>query len=72
MFNFLCFIKDGETTALLTDGGYNVTFRASERRSLVLCHVTVGEEHMRLSACRHTHNEKHVGAWANDVIAYND
>lgn len=76
MFNFLCFIKDGETVALLcgdeSNTGYNVTFLASDRRTSVLCHTSVGEEHKRLSVARHSHNEKHIGAFSNDVVCYND
>lgn len=77
MFNFLCFIKEGQTVALLTgDGepgtGYNVTFLASDRRTSVLCHTTVGDEHKRLSVCRHSHKDDYIGAFSNDVVCYND
>lgn len=62
MFNFLCFIKDGETVALLTDGGYNVTFRNSDRRTSVIATVSVDEERQRRTTMRHVHNDLKIGA----------
>lgn len=72
MFNFLVVMKEGETVALLTDGGYSVTFMNSERRTSVRSAVSVDDERQRLSVCRHIHNEKHIGAAANqfDGVAY--
>lgn len=72
MFNFLVMMKEGETTALLSDGGYNVTFLSSERRTCIRSTVSVGDEHQRISVCRQVHNEKHVGAAASqfDGVAY--
>lgn len=72
MFNFLVMMKEGETVALLTDGGYNVTFLNSDRRTSVRSTVSVDDERQRISVCRHVHNEKHVGAAAIqfDDIAY--
>lgn len=72
MFNFLVMMKEGETVALLCDGGYNVTFMNSDRRTSVRGTVSVDDERQRLSVCRHVHNEKHVGAAANqfDGIAW--
>lgn len=72
MFNFLVMMKEGETVALLTDGGYNVTFMNSERRTSVRGTVSVDDDSQRVSVCRHIHNEKHIGAAANqfDGVAY--
>jgi hypothetical protein len=77
MFNFLCLIKEGETVALLCgDGapgsGYTTTFLASERRTAVVCHTSVGDEHKRLSVCRHIHKDEHIGALSRDLVCYND
>lgn len=62
MFNFLVMRKEGETVALLTDGGYNVTFFNSDRRTSVRSTVSVDDERQRISMCRHIHNEKKIGA----------
>lgn len=72
MFNFLVMMQEGETVALLADGCYNVTFLNSERRTCVRGTVSVDDEHQRISVCRHIHNEKHIGAAANqfDGVAY--
>lgn len=72
MFNFLVMMKEGETVALLTDCGYNVTFRNNERRTSIISTVSAGDEHQRLNVCHHIHNEKHIGAAAIqfDGIAY--
>lgn len=74
MFNFLCFIKDGETVALLTDGGYNVTFRNSDRRTSINASTpaSTDSEQRRYSVSRCVHNEKRIGALYNDTIQYVD
>lgn len=72
MFNFLVMMQEGETVALLTDGGYNVTFLSDDRRTSIRGTVSVDDERQRISVCRHIHNEKHICAAASqfDGVAY--
>lgn len=72
MFNFLVMMKEGQTVALLTDGGYNVTFMNSDRRTSVRGTVSVDDERQRVSVCRHIHHDTYVGPAAIqfDDVAY--
>jgi hypothetical protein len=84
MFNFIVFSdttgRNSSTQALLCDenrqpiegASYSVTFDASDRRTRIMCHGFVGEEHKRLSVTRHAHNNGHIGAWVNDAVVYQD
>lgn len=62
MFNFLVMMQEGKTVALLTGGGYNVTFVNTDRNTTVRSSVSAVEDDMRLSVCKHVHSDLKVGA----------
>lgn len=70
MFDFTVYTNEDKTLAVLEDGDYSVRFFATERFTSIVGKVNLGEEHQRVCALRHLHNEKKVGAYAHDVIGY--
>lgn len=71
MFDFRVYNDEGVTLAVLEDS-YSVRFSANDRFSSVIAKVKIDDEHIRSSASRHLHNEKKVGAYSQDIIAFVD